>query len=320
MAEEWPWRPGGWWCYRVLVPTLVRALPLSTNLAYAAVAVLSVAASGGILSLLLGDLGYGTAARHAGAALYLCSFAPFYNAFNYALPDPAAMVVLLLACRALARGRDGELALWLAAGCVTKEVVLFLVPVRWLWGRGQGRDGAEARRTLLVAAPAGVLFLALRLVPGEAGALGGLAQMDAWLYPWRGQPDNVARLYSPFAAGWALAALGALRPSRWAVAGTAFAVLAGLCLLVTDAGRILVYLAPFAVPLMLDAAGMEPGREAPTARGVLAVALAGLSMRMWEPFLFFWRVPAPVRRGAALLLAPVVALLARGLRRAPPGP
>jgi hypothetical protein len=320
MADEWPWRPGGWWRYRLLVPALVRLLPWGTNLAYAVLAVLSVAGSAGLLSLLLLDLGYGTAARHAGALVYLASFAPFYNSFNYALPDPAAMAVLLLGCRALVRGRDGELALWLAVGCVTKEVVLFLVPVRWLWARAEGTGRPQALRTALVAAPAAAIFLLLRALPAEAGAMGGLSDMGAWLFPWKHQPANAARLYSPFAAGWALVAMGALRPSRWARAGAAFAILAGLSLLVTDAGRMLVYLAPFAVPLMLDAAGLEPGRDAPTARGVAALALSAVSTRMWEPFLFFWRVPPVARRAAALLLAPVVALLARGLRGRVPGP
>ena len=81
MADEWPWRPSGWWRYRVLVPTLVHASPLSAHLGYALLAFLAVAASGPLLSLLLRDLGHGTAARHAGLALYLASFAPLYNSY-----------------------------------------------------------------------------------------------------------------------------------------------------------------------------------------------------------------------------------------------
>jgi hypothetical protein len=322
MAAEWPWRPGGWWRYRVLVPWLVHVLPLTVNLAYALLAFLSVAAAGPLLSLLLRDLGYGTAARHAGVALYLASFAPLYNSYNYALPDPAAMAVLLLAARALARGRDRELALWLAIGCVTKEVVLFLVPVRWLLRRGEEGNARGLLRTAIVAAPAGLLFLALRLLPGEAANYAGFVTGEAFLFPWKHQPDNVARLYSPFAAGWALVALAAMRPTRWAAAGAAFALVAVASLLVTDAGRMLVYLLPFAVPMMLDAAALGPGEERPSAAGLAALALAAISMRLWEPFLLLWRVPVEVRRGAALALLPVVALLAvRALReRAAPRP
>ena len=142
MAEEWPWRPDGWWRYRVLVPWLVHLLPCSVNLGYFLLALVSITAAGPVLSLLLRDLGYGSTPRHAGVVLYLASFAPLYNAYNYAMPDPAAMLVLLLAARALVRGRDLEFAAWLAVGVVTKEVVLFLAPVRWLLRRGEGRDGA----------------------------------------------------------------------------------------------------------------------------------------------------------------------------------
>ena len=318
MAEEWPWKPGGWWRYRILVPWVVHRMPVAANVGYFAVGLLSVAAVGPLLSLLLRDLGYGPAARNAGVVLYLASFAPLYNAYNYALPDPAAMAVLLLAARALARDRDREFALWLLVGCVTKEVVLFLVPAHWLWRKSAGWDGKRLLRTMLVAAPAGLLFLGLRAAPEEARELSGFVTGNAWLFPWKHQPDNVARLYSPFAAGWALVALAALRPDRWARAGAGFAVLAGSSLLVTDAGRMLVYLLPFAVPMMLSAAGARPGLS-PAGRGLLVLGLAALSMRLWEPFLVLWAVPVEVRRPAALLLAPAVLWLAWPLRREAPG-
>ncbi len=315
MAEEWPWRPEGWWRYRVLVPTAVHLLPLTTNLAYLLVAAASIAAAAPILSLLLRDLGYGPAARHAGVALYLCSFAPLYNAYNYALPDPAAMVVLLLAARALARGRDGELALWLAVGCLTKEVALFLVPVRWLLRRGEEGDRRGLLRSALVASPAALLFLVFRVLPSEAATYTDFVTGAAWLNPWRNEPGNLGRLYSPFAAGWALILVAAHAPGRWARAGAPFAALVLASLLVTDAGRILVYLLPFAVPMMLDGAGMGAGSGRPDARAWLLVALACLSMRLWEPFLLFWRIPAAPRNAAALLLAAVVLALALRARR-----
>ncbi len=324
MAEERPWRPGGWWRYRVLVPWLVSVLPVSVNLGYLLVSALSVAAAGPLLSLLLRDLGFAPAARTAGVVLYLASFAPLYNCYNYALPDPVAMAVLLLASRALVRGRDLELAAWLAAGVVTKEVVLFLVPVRFLWRKASWTDLREAGRTAAVAAPAAAIFLGLRTLPGEAAALGGLAQMDAWLFPWKYQADNLGRLFSPFGAGWGLVLLGCMAPSKWIRAGAPFALLVAACLLVTDAGRMLVYLMPFAVPAMAEGAGLGTGAAGrPSGRSLAALALAVLSLKLWDPFLSLGWIPEGIRRPAALLLVPAVLALAWRARRpvgAPAGP
>jgi hypothetical protein len=214
MAAEWPWRPGGWWRYRVLVPWTVSRLPLPVDTGYALVAALCVGGAGPALSLLLRDLGYGPGARFAGVALHLCGFATLYNTLQPCFPDPAALLVLLLAARALVRGRDGELALWLAVGAVTKEVTLFLVPAVYLFKARRAIDPAAALRAGLVALPAGLLFLVLRTLPGEAERFTGFVGGAAWLFPWKHQPHNLARLYSPFAAGWALVVMASCRRGR----------------------------------------------------------------------------------------------------------
>jgi hypothetical protein len=316
MAQDWPWRPDGWWRYRILIPSLVRHLPMEDiGHGYALVGLITVTAAGPVLSLLLRDLGYGAAARLGGVVLYLFSFAPLYNSYNYALPDPAAMLVLLLAARAMALGRDVEFALWLLVGCVTKEVVLFLVPARWIlgWMREGGR--ASTLRTMGVAAPAGLLFLWLRgSEDGGEGALGFITG-PAFLFPWLHQPDNTARLFSPFGAGWALMAIGVHFKTPWTRAGVGFAIPCVLSLLVTDSGRMLIYLMPFAIPAALDGAGLLRGVTRPRWETVAALALAALSVRLWDPFVLLWKVPEPLRRGAALLLIPVVTWLAlRSLR------
>jgi hypothetical protein len=324
MADEWPFRPGGWWQYRILVPFLVHVLPLGTEQGFALIAALSLGGAGAAIVSLLRHLGFGPVARALGALLYLSSFAVLYNSYNYALPDPFALLLLALACRAIVRGRDLELAVWLLLGALAKEVVLYVVPARWLYRRRAGLDLPQALRTALVTLPALAAFLWLRLQPGEAEELAGFVGGNAWLFPWKHQPDNLARLYSPLGAGWALLVLAYRRPGRFAVATIGFAVPCVASLLVTDAGRMLAYLTPFAIPLMLGAAGM---RERVTRRGLAAVLLAALSMRLWEPFAPLARIPLPVRRGLALLLAPVCFFLALGRRAAeegvdrdPPGP
>jgi hypothetical protein len=316
MAEEWPWRPSGWWRYRILVPWLVKTLPGSVNAVYALLGLLSVAAAGPVLSLLLRDLGFSDGERNSGTLLYLAGFAPLYNTYNYAMPDPAAMLVLLLACRALVRDRPLELAAWLVVGCVTKEVVLFLVPTvaLWEWMKENGRLAAAARRTVLVALPAGILFLGLRASAEEASKFAGFVGGNAWLFPWKHQPDNVARLFSPFGAGWALVFLAAWRPDRWAKAAAGFAFFAAASLLVTDSGRMLIYLLPFAVPMML--LGARGTGERLSRPGLVGLLLVALSTRLWEPFLVLWKVPENLRRGLALLLVPVVVILVLRGRRA----
>jgi hypothetical protein len=316
MAEDWPWRPGGWFRYRLLAPWLARhigpswthsASTTSSDFGYWRLALFSIAATGPALSLLLRDLRFGTAARHLGVLLYLCSFAVLYNSWSYAMPDPLAMLLLVLACRAIVRGKDLELAVWLLLGGLTKEVVLFVVPVRWLWARRHGLDVPQALRAGLVALPALAVFAWLRFRPGEAAEYAGFVTGNAWLFPWRHQPDNVARLYSPFAAGWALVALSLRKPDRWTVAAIGFAVPCFLSLLVTDAGRMLVYLTPFAIPAMLRAAGAD---ERVSRRGLIALLLVCLSMRLWEPFAPLWKVPVLVRRPLALALAAICGCLA----------
>jgi hypothetical protein len=307
MAAEWPFRPGGWWQYRILAPFIVHVLPLGTNLGYALLAALSIGGAGAALVSLLRHLGYGPGARALGAVLYLSSFAVLYNSWNYAMPDPLALLLLTLACRAMVRGRDAELAVWLLLGALGKEVVLYVLPARWLWGRRSGLDLREALRTGLVALPAAAAFLYLRLQPGEATELIGFVSGDAWLYPWKHQPENVSRLYSPFAAGWVLAILSFRRPDRYGIAALGFAVPCLLSLLMTDAGRMLAYLTPFAVPAMLRGAGAG---ATVSRRSAAALLLAALSMRLWEPFALFWKVPILLRRTLALLLAPVCAVLA----------
>jgi len=300
MADDWPWRPGGWFRFRVLAPWLARSLANNASDGYWRLAWFSVAATGPALSLLLRDLKFGDVARHLGVLLYLCSFATLYNSYNYAMPDPLAMLILVLACRAIVRGRDWELAIWLLLGALTKEVVLYLVPVRWLWGRESGLGVTSALRAVLVAAPAVLVFGYLRFRPEEIGEYTEFVRDKSWLFPWKHQPDNVARLYSPFAAGWALVALSLRGPNRWTRAALGFAVPCLLSLLVTDAGRMLVYLTPFAIPAILRAAGAD---DRISRRGLVAILLVCLSMRLWEPFLPLWRVPIMVRRPLALVLA-----------------
>ncbi len=330
MAGEWPWRPGGWFRYRVLGPWIARALGSLPDdvvpdvAGYGAargwflLALGSLALLGPALVLLLRDLRFGIAAQHLGVLLYLSSFALLYHSFNYALPDPLALLLLVLACRAIVRGRDAELAVWLLLGGLTKEVVLFLVPVRWLWARrdGHGLDVPAALRATLPALPALAVFAWLRFRPDEAANYTGFVAGNAFLFPWRHQPDNVARLYSPFAAGWALIALAALRPDRWTRAALGFLAPCAFSLLFTDSGRMLVYLTPFAIPAMLRAAGADA--RVPR-RGLIALLLVCLSMRLWEPFAVLWKVPLFVRRPLALLLATVCAWLVRDVWAPPRG-
>ncbi len=315
MADEWPWRPGGWFRFRVLAPWLARKLAppfgstptwLAVSDGYWRLAAVSIAATGPALSLLLRDLKFGTAARHLGVLLYLASFATLYNSYNYAMPDPLAMLIVVLAARAIVRGRDWELVIWFLVGALTKEIVLYLVPVRWLWGRESGLGVKAALRAGLVAAPALLVFAWLRFQPQEAKAYTEFVTGSAWLFPWKHQPDNVARLYSPFAAGWALIALSLRRPDRWTRAAVGFAIPCVLSLLITDAGRMLVYLTPFAIPAILRAAGAD---ERVSRRGLIAILLVCLSMRLWEPFVPLWQIPVLVRRPLALVLALVCASL-----------
>ena len=61
MAAEWPFRPGGWWQYRILAPFIVHVVPLGTNHGYALLAVALGTFAGALLRAfvnLLVDISY----------------------------------------------------------------------------------------------------------------------------------------------------------------------------------------------------------------------------------------------------------------------
>jgi len=153
--------------YRVLVPGLVRALPVGVAAGFFITTVLFSFLTLVVFERLLRRIAVGErAALLTTAALALTYPLAFYLG-HWGLVEPAASLALVLALYFFFSDRPGWMALTLFAGVAAKESVLLLLPLlAWAaWRRGRSPVARLGYAALAIAPPLLLLAFLRALIP-----------------------------------------------------------------------------------------------------------------------------------------------------------
>lgn len=152
------------WCWRILVPALVRYLPVSPQAGYSAIALTTVALTGVIVYLILRKWGFGHGLALGGLLLYFSfGYVAKFNLKDFWLTDSTAFFFASAAILALQWRRKYLFALCLLVGVLAKESVIFIAPLYYTFEARRRWDPGVLARTVLLAAPALAALVAVRL-------------------------------------------------------------------------------------------------------------------------------------------------------------
>ena len=258
--------------YRIAVPWLVHALPFDHTASFTMLAWVFSGAAGGVLYLLLSELGIRRAISVL-LALMLVLSPPLVVASlrQGRSPDPLSVLILVAGALFIVRRQPVPLAVTMLVGALNRESALFLGPLAYAVWADRLWDPAVLRRVVAATAPAVAAFVALRLaiptvgreaVPGYDSLVGGRLDIleDAYERRW----EEIRRVGSAYGPLWLLLPLG-LAHERFARRGL---VLLGLCvislLFALDWGRIFILAAPVVYAASAAALERYPRLRMPT--------------------------------------------------------
>lgn len=243
--------------YRVLVPALVRVLPLTTEAGFLLITVAFTYLTLFFFHRLLRQLGVAEPAALLTTAALAFSYPVAYNLGHWGLVDPAANFFVVAALYALFSNQLRRMALALFIGALAKESVLLLLPLLlWaIWRRPGLSPTARLGFALAAAAPLLLLPVLLRLIIPVEPSLYDLGSLDdlraLWAFILRYNFEGygfILRLGREFLRSygffWTFALLGwplvRARDAR-AVCLYLIAVSVALCLVATDWSRMLSF-------------------------------------------------------------------------------
>jgi hypothetical protein len=265
--------------YRVLVPTAVHVLPFGHTFSFSLLAWLATAIAAGFTFVLLARVGAATRLA-AGLALCLALSPPLLivSLRQGRNVDAATVAVMVAAVLFMVDRRPRALAVTLAIGALTRESAMFLIPLAYAMWAQRLWDLRAARGVAVVAAPAVVIYVALRLglpTVGREQVAGYGSLLHGRLDVLRSGFDELAvqlrRMFSVYGPLWFVAPF-ALRDLPLARRGL---VLVALCLVsmtfALDWGRIILLAAP-----IFYASGAYVLRRRPGASAAVLAAFAVL--------------------------------------------
>jgi hypothetical protein len=237
--------------YRIAVPWLVHLLPFSRVASFQLIALLSIAAAGAVLFLLLRDFGVATPLA-IGLAVGFALSPNFLVALlrHGQSVDPASTLIMVLGCRFIVRRQAGALALTLVVGVAVKETSLFLIPLAYaVWAQRLVDRRALRDVALIAAGPVAVYLLIRAVVPAigsqyTPGYTGSFLSARAHVFRQVFTGAQLRRIAYAFGPLWLVAPF-ALRDLAFARRGL---VLIALCVVgmsvAEDAGRDIFIAAP----------------------------------------------------------------------------
>lgn len=328
------------YCWRVLVPWTAKLLPFSLQASFLTITVVALVAAGVATFVLVRAAGF---SRVHGALAMLLFFSlgwgPKFVLSDFWVPDATVFVFVTIAIVLAAKDRAVWLCVVLAAGVLAKESVIFAAPLLYTLHARGFIDWRRLARTALVAAPAIVLLVALRLLIPEAnGDLGHIATMPPEIsrfpelfseYSYSQRFDEIGREYRWGDRAWGdldryfsdpfgvllltLAVLGCVRRPGLALRLAPFLLLVYFQLLfATDTQRLIVLAFPAVAWLAMHGAELLHGRLRlhPAALLPLAALLFAITLR--DPARYDTPVlPLALLVGSYLVAAVAVALVSK---------
>jgi hypothetical protein len=188
--------------WRVLEPLVVHASPLGTAPTFWLLAVAAVIGTGVAVHVLLRHLGVDLLLATAGTMLF-CSLGWLtgYPLYDIWLPDALAGLVIVLAATAAVDRRPLRFAALLVIGALVKEQALFAAPLWYGLGAARLVDRRLLVRTAVLAAPAIVTLMCVRLMlPAGNEDPAALARMGVEANAWDSLPQDPRVLLATFGA------------------------------------------------------------------------------------------------------------------------
>ncbi len=243
--------------YRVGLPWLVHVLPFSHQFSFQLLALLCIAVAAGLLHALMTRL----KTPPLLSALLCVAFAISPGVLivlirNGRNDDAATLLVMIAAALFIAKRQPLALCLTLVAGAFVRESTLFMIPFAYAVWADRWFDRRALAQTLAAAAPAIVIYAALRLaiptvgreqVVGYSGGLvhGRVTVVDTAL---SGPIATLRRVFLAFGPLWLLLPLALVR-MRWAQRGVVLLALCAVAMtFALDWGRIALLAAPVVYP------------------------------------------------------------------------
>ena len=258
MAED-PLAPHTYvFAFRVAVPWLVHVLPFDHTISFSVLAWLASGAAGGMLFLLLEQVGIERRVSIP-LALFLALSPPLFVASlrQGRNPDPLTVLVMVTGALFIVQRRPLPLALTMLVGAFNRESALFLGPLAYAVWAERLFDLHILRRVGLAMLPAIAAFVTLRLaiptvgreqVPGYGSLWGGRITIVREVLEQPGVAGR--RLLSTYGPLWLLAPIGFVG-SQFARRGLVLVALCAVaCTFAMDWGRI----AAIATPVVYVAA------------------------------------------------------------------
>jgi hypothetical protein len=151
-------------CWRILVPLLVRWLPVSPQAGYTAIALATVTLTGVIVYLILSNWGFSEGFALLGLLLYFSfGYVAKFNLKDFWLSDSTAFFFASAAILALQWRRKYVFAACLLLGVLAKESVIFVAPLYYTFEARRRWDPGVLARAFFLAAPAMAALVALRI-------------------------------------------------------------------------------------------------------------------------------------------------------------
>jgi hypothetical protein len=197
------------YCYRLAVPTLLGVVPGDLQTVFVVFNALAVAAT--LVAIYATGRALGWSVLLAAAAgLSAAAVGPFMRGglAGYPSVDPASWLVLALGFLLIVRRRDTWFMVLLVIGTLTKETALFLIPLHYGMNARYRIELPAMHRTFRAAAPALLVFLALRT------AMPPLNEDAAYLQRMPVQLTHVHAGTSHCSAQWCFAHLGLPKVAR----------------------------------------------------------------------------------------------------------
>lgn len=142
-------------CWRILQPWIVRALPFSLKLNFMLVAFISTVLSGIFIYLMLKSIGLRVSIAFLGILMfYSSSWAVKYPLFNFWVQDGFVLFLLATILYCLIGKKDIWFSVVLCIGVLAKEAVLFTAPLYYTFNARVVWDRIILKRTMLLIAPA----------------------------------------------------------------------------------------------------------------------------------------------------------------------
>jgi len=152
------------WCWRILVPAVVRYLPVGPQAGYSAIALATVALTGVLVYLILRKWGFADGLALGGLLLYFSfGYVTKFNLKDFWLTDSTAFFFASAAILALQYRRRFLFALCLLLGVLAKESVIFVAPLYYTFSARRRWDPGALGAAAALAAPALAALIALRV-------------------------------------------------------------------------------------------------------------------------------------------------------------